>query len=332
MRGDERANPLLSDGTVVVNGGAGTLSVVFDGTNTIVIPEPAPLPVPTIFSDDFEDQAVGSEPDGWTVVNGGAGSGEFIRISTNEVAGGTNSCHIHGVASEGTTQPYMDTFIGGAPQDRMVIEYDYLWENDHYMRSLFGLFASNNVAIGQLNHHPQDNQLHWYDGAAWTVYDGVSLASDTWYHFTYTITTNAVTLNITDGILNENLSLNLKSGYSGEDLLFIRFGTARNDTDADVYIDNVSITTTVPHQPSTIISLSHHAGNVLEMVVDCPTPWDSYPKMKTDLVAEASWDSVGHSTNSAGPFTTNNLGTVPGTISIYLEANDAAAFFGIGEE
>ena len=43
LRGDERANPLLSDGTVVVNGGAGTLSVVFDGTNTIVIPEPATL-------------------------------------------------------------------------------------------------------------------------------------------------------------------------------------------------------------------------------------------------------------------------------------------------
>ena len=83
--------------------------------------------------------------------------------------------------------------------------------------------------------------------------------------------------------------------------------------------------------PSTIISLSTFAGNVFEMVVDCPTPWTSYPKAKSDLVV-GTWDSIGHSTNSSGPFTTNNLGNVPGTTTIYLESTGDTAFFGIGEE
>ena len=85
------------------------------------------------------------------------------------------------------------------------------------------------------------------------------------------------------------------------------------------------------HSPSTVMSLSRFAGNIFEMVVDCPTPWSSYPKAKTDLVAEP-WGDIGHSTNSSGPFTTNSLGDVPGTTTIYLESTGDAAFFGIGEE
>ena len=85
------------------------------------------------------------------------------------------------------------------------------------------------------------------------------------------------------------------------------------------------------HDPSTIASLSLFAGNVYEMVVDCPTPSTSYPKISADLVI-GSWGSVGHSTNSSGPFTTNNLGMVSGTITIYLESAGDAAFFGIGEQ
>ncbi len=86
------------------------------------------------------------------------------------------------------------------------------------------------------------------------------------------------------------------------------------------------------HEPSTIVSLSPYSGNVLKMVVNCPTPWSSYPKIKTDLVIGSSWDPIEHSTSGSGPFSTNNLGAVPGTITIYLEANEANAFYGIGEE
>ena len=85
------------------------------------------------------------------------------------------------------------------------------------------------------------------------------------------------------------------------------------------------------HSPSTILSLSSFSGDVFKMVVDCPTPATSYPKVKADLVS-GSWGDVGHSTNSVGPFSTNNLGSVSGTNTIYLESSDATAFFGIGEE
>ena len=85
------------------------------------------------------------------------------------------------------------------------------------------------------------------------------------------------------------------------------------------------------HYPSTIISISHVSGDVFKMVVACPTPETSYPKVRSNL-AIGSWGSVGHSTSSSGPFTTNNLGTVAGTNTIYVESSTATAFFGIGEK
>ena len=100
----------------------------------------------------------------------------------------------------------------------------------------------------------------------------------------------------------------------------------------EIQIDQQTVAVAaVPHAPSTILGFSHVASNVFEMVVDSPTPWDSYPKTTTDLV-HGSWGDVGYSTNSSGPFATNNLGVVSGTNTIYLEANEPAAFFGIGEK
>ena len=96
----------------------------------------------------------------------------------------------------------------------------------------------------------------------------------------------------------------------------------------DDFTSNASLS--VPLGPSTILSLSHVAGDVFEMVVDCPAPAISYPKVSIDL-SDGLWDDVAHSTNSSGPFATNHLG-IAGTNTIYVESSTDAAFFGIGEQ
>jgi hypothetical protein len=85
------------------------------------------------------------------------------------------------------------------------------------------------------------------------------------------------------------------------------------------------------HAPSTIISISHFSGDVFEMVVDCPTPWSSYPKSKTVLTS-GSWSNIGHATNSAGPFAITDMGSEAGINTIYIESTNTSTFFGIGQE
>ncbi len=81
--------------------------------------------------------------------------------------------------------------------------------------------------------------------------------------------------------------------------------------------------------PSTIISLKPVSSNVMEMVIDCPTPVLSYPKVTTDLNA-VPWTNAAYSTSIGGPYVVTNLGTVAGTNTIYLEANDSTSFYGVG--
>lgn len=85
---------------------------------------------------------------------------------------------------------------------------------------------------------------------------------------------------------------------------------------------------------ATIISLKSFASNVLEMVVNAPTPATSVPKSTTDLVG-GTWANAAYSVDGNAPFATNNLvaaSDVDGTNKvIYLEANNPATFFGIGE-
>jgi len=101
-------------------------------------------------------------------------------------------------------------------------------------------------------------------------------------------------------------------------------------------IDYGSNAVTVIHSPVEIISLKPVAGDVLEMVFDCPSPDLAHPLVKTDLVYGGSWVNVGHSIDGSEPFITTNLSystAVSGTTNkIYLQATAPSAFFGIGEQ
>ena len=98
-----------------------------------------------------------------------------------------------------------------------------------------------------------------------------------------------------------------------------------------LYLD-VQMSSTVA--PATIVSWTSISNNVMQMVVDAPSSASSYsPKTTTDLV-NGIWTNVPHSKDGLDPFVITNLAysTAIGTNEvIYVQATNAAAFFGIGE-
>ena len=101
-------------------------------------------------------------------------------------------------------------------------------------------------------------------------------------------------------------------------------------------IDGVGITTVFSGvaSPATIVGWSTFSNNVMQMVVDAPGVASLYyPKTTEDLVF-GTWTNVPHSKDGLNPFVITNLAysTAMGTNEvIYVQATNAAAFFGIGE-
>ena len=90
-----------------------------------------------------------------------------------------------------------------------------------------------------------------------------------------------------------------------------------------------------PITPATIVGWSVFSPNVMRMVVDAPDlATNYYPKTTTDLVV-GTWTQVAHSTDGSDPFVITNLSysTAEGSNEVvYVQADDAAAFFGVGGE
>ena len=104
--------------------------------------------------------------------------------------------------------------------------------------------------------------------------------------------------------------------------------------------DNLLVTTIADPvapiiHPATIVSLSVFSTNVMRMVVDAPdAAINYYPKTVEDLVV-GTWTNAAHSINGSEPFVVTNLSysTAEGTNEvIYVRADGATAFFGIGEQ
>ena len=105
--------------------------------------------------------------------------------------------------------------------------------------------------------------------------------------------------------------------------------------------DNLTVTTIAdaappgPITPATIVGWSAFSTNVMRMVVDAPDlATNYYPQTTTDLV-NGTWSNVAHSIDGSDPFIVTNLSysTAEGANEvIYVHADNAVAFFGIGEQ
>lgn len=102
-------------------------------------------------------------------------------------------------------------------------------------------------------------------------------------------------------------------------------------------LDDLVVTTDDPFLP-VIESFEHYSGNVCRMVVSFPVgnqlvlPSHFSPIKSTDLVAGVWDDTVTHSTNGVDGWldTTLDYSIVSGSSrTLYLQAGDAAAFFGL---
>ena len=105
------------------------------------------------------------------------------------------------------------------------------------------------------------------------------------------------------------------------------------------YIDDLSVDITFapvqedPLLPANIVGWSAVSSNLMRMVVDAQSAASNYyPKSTADLVA-GTWADIAHSDDGVNAFVVTNLvyATAEGTNKvIYVEANAAAGFFGIG--
>ena len=89
--------------------------------------------------------------------------------------------------------------------------------------------------------------------------------------------------------------------------------------------------------PAMVMDWSVISGNLMRMVVNTPDAANLYyPKVTTNLL-NGTWTGVPHSDDGINAFITTNLGystvDVSGTNKvIYVQADDAVGFFGIGEQ
>lgn len=123
------------------------------------------------------------------------------------------------------------------------------------------------------------------------------------------------------GIDADDASLEGGATSRGESVLL--FGST-------VYVEN---TNSVAN--AAILSITSVSDSILELLVSSDNPSICYPKCKTNLVTDVIWSSVGHSDNSGGPFSVNNLthSSASGTnFVIYVEADGTKKFFEIGAE
>ena len=104
--------------------------------------------------------------------------------------------------------------------------------------------------------------------------------------------------------------------------------------------DNLLVTTIADPvapviHPATIVSLSVFSTNVMRMVVDAPdAAINYYPQTVEDLVV-GTWTNAAHSIDGSEPFVVTNLSysAADGTNEvIYVHADEAKGFFGIGEQ
>ncbi len=125
---------------------------------------------------------------------------------------------------------------------------------------------------------------------------------------------------------------------SDDDFIFAFGGEAQYTIDElkmGTSLESVTIPlSTIGPVLSSILSVAPVSGGLIELVVNTTSPVQSYPKSTTDLVG-AAWGSVAHSDDGVNDFVVTNLSysTASGTNQIiYLQADAAEKFFGIGGE
>ena len=159
----------------------------------------------------------------------------------------------------------------------------------------------------------------------------LTVTSTNAYEFDFTITAagSSVVLNPTATAVDGNN--NFTGGYAG-----VYSPTTSGSTDPDAMFNNFSlesITDSGP-LPATIVSVSTVSGGLVRIVIDAPNAAFRYAIKTSSDLPSGIWVDGSHSDDGVNNFVVTNLAysTKDGDHEvIYVQANDANAFFGIGE-
>ncbi len=259
----------------------------------------------TLVNADFEGGGVNKNPNGWIVTENHSGAiyaedydlADEYDVTLNMQARGNGNILEQSFLSSEVTADSVGTF------DVMV---------DLGTRSNSGTARSLTVEI-------------------WNVTDSNSLASAV-YNFpttgtgfierkTFTLTYD----NTVAELAGDTIALRFTSNGGG------------NSWMPTHWMDNIVVG--VPYSgpvPATILGISKLPGNIIKMVVRTPDAGNLYkPEVRTNLVT-SSWSDAAHSVDGSAPWLVTNLSYVTqfesGTNKvIYLQADEAVKFFGIGD-
>ena len=124
---------------------------------------------------------------------------------------------------------------------------------------------------------------------------------------------------------------------SGEIVIYVDDDGLDGAVEQRVWFDGASyVALDIDILPATILSITPVGGDVMKIVVDAPSAGKNYwPQACQNLIA-GSWEGVAHSVDGSDPWHVTNLTYVTEFESttnevIYVQATNAASFFGIGE-
>ena len=183
-----------------------------------------------LVDDDFESDAVGSNPAGWLTVE----SGGEVYVTNNTAAGGTNSLYIY----QNTANTTAARTFTGATQEFCIVEFYFQTETTNKTFDL-GIVRDDDMGdISKTVLYGSDSTFRFRRGASW-VDTGVGCTSGVWYHLKSVLDVNDKTwdwyINDTQVVTNEDW---YDAAATTPDVM--KMGTWGNQ--GTFYIDDVTVT------------------------------------------------------------------------------------------
>ncbi len=329
--------------------GDGSLSLTaasFDNLSVTSIPEPLPdvvLLQDTFGSADTNDvnfdllnRQTGTEATAvWASNMAASLSGGTLRVSTigsagssfarleQDFAAATNKVRIStGVKNDNSSDGFSMVNFGAAAADGFSAGAGYSFRLDTRFATKALKFFDNGTEIATMN-------------VTWLLSGGYDLLKIEFFEGnTVSATFNGTAYDFGSG------QTSYTGTSEGENHVMLGWYGDGDPGVTSASFDNLAVTTIADPvapviHPATIVGLSVFSPNVMRMVVDAPDlATNYYPQTVEDLVV-GTWTNVAHSINGSGPFVVTNLSysVADGTNDvIYVRADSAAGFFGIGTE
>ncbi len=300
-----------------------------------------------LFESDFEGYDLGASLKGtnaWNAINETNLQGAVVfAINSPLGAAGSQAMHFRDTFNGPLGNSLIYRQVNGIVSNNIaVFNFDFMADTSEQSPQILLQFAGTTVV--QLTVHPNGvgtGPIKYHNGGGFQTIPS-TLATNTWYRFALTanVDTDTFDLVVTDGINTHfnQTGLSFKNSVSNINRIAFSSNASVGGVGASYYFDNVTagndvIAVIPPPLPSTFISATATAGDLVKIEISAPEPDRAFLFGRSNLGA-GSWTNVPHSDDGSNAFTVTNLtystSETNGNISIYVNATNAAGFFSTG--